>query len=395
MTSPSILLGLPHGNRLGGVTTWSLNVAAELAKDGHRAGILIHASNKASLYDQPPGVDFVHLKGPPADWALRFDVLEAKRKLNAWKATVFFPNGGHCGYVAAAYHKKNNPDLRIVGMAHSDESYYYDTLIYYAPIIDRFLGVSYAIADKLKSLLPENRHADIFCLPYGVPIPEQMEREANGVLKLLYAGRVAEYQKRVSRLAELAEILERLRIPFELHVAGDGPERVALEEKMKGRAVFHGSLSPEKVSLLMRECNVIVQLSDFEGTSLTMLEAMAAGMVPVMSAVTGIDAVVENGVSGLLQAVGDVEKAADQIAMLHHDRSLLKTIGVNAREKVSRDFSIAGNATKISQLCHNLVGQPADHRHLGKPAFPISKEFGIFYAKARGKIRTELGKIFK
>lgn len=388
--TPKAIFGLPHGNRLGGVATWCMNVAAELVRQGNRASLLIHDGKRSGQYEIPVEVLVQKLAGPPSDWAFRRDIAEVRRYLMTEIPLVYFPNGGHCGYAAAAQLKSKSEDLRVVGIVHSDESPYYRTLAYYEPVVDRFIAVSYAIAARLREILPEHRHSDIICLPYGVPIPAPISRTRGQELKLLYAGRIAEAQKRVSRLKLLADELLALGIPFEFHVAGDGSEREALEASMAGRTIFHGLVSPDTVRSLMKECDIIVQLSDFEGTSLTMLEAMAAGMVPVMSAVSGIDAVIDDWKSGCLQPVGEVKMAAEQIARLAGDRDLLATMGECAREKIIRDFSIEANAATLGHLCAELLEKPTNHRELGKAAFPLSEQSRIFYAKAAGKIRSEL-----
>lgn len=390
--SSGILLGLPHGNRLGGVATWCLNVAEELSRLGNATSLLVHDGQRKGQYEIPAEVGVHHLTGPPSDWAFRRDISEVRRYLESGCPLVYFPNGGHCGYAAAAQLKGKGADLRVVGMVHSDEDPYYNTIGYYEPVIDRFIGVSYAIAARLKKELPEHRHEDIICLPYGVPIPEPVQRESGNTLKLLYAGRIAEHQKRVSRLKQLADELVGQGTRFEFHIAGDGADRAALESAMAGQAVFHGPVSPDKIRSLMRECDIIVQLSDFEGTSLTMLEAMASGMVPVMSAVSGIDAVIEDGKTGFLQPIGDVRMAALQIARLDADRGLFSAMGESAREKIVRDFSIKSNAANLGGLCASLLAKPSQYRELAKAAFPVRQEWRIFRAKAMGKIRSEMGR---
>jgi glycosyltransferase involved in cell wall biosynthesis len=367
-----------------------MNVAAELVRQGNHASLLVHDGQRSGQYKIPKEVGVHKLAGPTSDWAFRRDIAEVRRYLKTETPLVYFPNGGHCGYAAAAQLKDKEGDLRVVGMVHSDESPYYKTLAYYEPVIDRFIGVSYAITDRLRQLLPEHRHSDIVCLPYGVPVPEPLPRKRGKKLKLLYAGRLAEAQKRVSRLKSLADELLTLGVDFEFHVAGDGAERQALEATMAGRAIFHGPVSPDAVRSLMKKCEIIVQLSDFEGTSLTMLEGMAAGMVPVMSAVSGIDAVIDDGQSGFLQPVGDVRLAAEQIARLDLDRDRLKNMGECARARIVRDFSIESNAATLGDLCASLLGEATRRRQLRKAAFPMREQSRIFYAKAVGKLRSEM-----
>jgi glycosyltransferase involved in cell wall biosynthesis len=119
-----------------------------------------------------------------------------------------------------------------------------------------------------------------------------------------------------------------------------------LEANLKAQApgqtiIFAGSVRYAEVPALLREHDVFLLTSDYEGLPLSLLEAMGQGLVPVVSALkSGIPEVVDNS-NGLLVAVNDVPGYARAIVQLHAGRDLLAAKSFAARVRVKRDFSVA------------------------------------------------------
>ena len=67
---------------------------------------------------------------------------------------------------------------------------------------------------------------------YPIPAPHDLDRAyaADGPIRIAYAGRLTEGQKRVSRLVELARELERRHVAYVLTIAGDGPDEGRMRE---------------------------------------------------------------------------------------------------------------------------------------------------------------------
>ena len=162
---------------------------------------------------------------------------------------------------------------------------------------------------------------------------------SKGRLRLLYLGRVEDAAKGVFWLPK---ILTRLNPTISLTVAGDGPDLPELRKRcgsLQQRVRFCGAIPPEHVADLLSEHDALLAPSRFEGLPMTLLEAMAAGCVPIASRITGVtDVVVDHGRSGLLFRVGDVREAARSIARLV-DSSLLSRMSAAAIATVTECFT--------------------------------------------------------
>jgi glycosyltransferase involved in cell wall biosynthesis len=127
------------------------------------------------------------------------------------------------------------------------------------------------------------------------------------------SGRLIVEQKRVDRLPAFCTQLEQLGLDYRLELLGEGPERPWLERHLPtgSKVVFHGRKSGEEYWRILNAWDVIFFVSDYEGTPISMLEAMAMGAIPVFPRVgCGGDAYVAAVRPDLLYSAGDLAQAA-------------------------------------------------------------------------------------
>ena len=134
----------------------------------------------------------------------------------------------------------------------------------------------------------------------------------NGVT-LAAAGRLTRQKALGDALAALARV-----DGVSLVLAGDGPERRALERRagelgVDGRVHFLGPLARDDVLTLFRAADAALLTSAWENLPHSVVEALAVGTPVVATAVGGVPEVVRDGENGLLVAPGDVDALADAI----------------------------------------------------------------------------------
>jgi glycosyltransferase involved in cell wall biosynthesis len=86
-----------------------------------------------------------------------------------------------------------------------------------------------------------------------------------------------------------------------------------------------------------------------------LVEAMAAGVPPVVNAVDGCADLVRDGENGYLVAPGRPDLTADRIVALLENRSLAEVLGGHARSSVGPEFDIDGMVRRQEALYETLV----------------------------------------
>jgi glycosyltransferase involved in cell wall biosynthesis len=136
-----------------------------------------------------------------------------------------------------------------------------------------------------------------------------------------------------------AGLLER--IDARLVICGDGPGRSALESRAAGlgaaeRIIFAGSLDPQSIAVELKRADIYVSTSSSDSTSVSLLEAMACGAVPIVTDLAANREWVRDGVSGMLFRTGDGAALASAILSLHEDRVRADSMRDAAAETVTR-----------------------------------------------------------
>ncbi len=182
-------------------------------------------------------------------------------------------------------------------------------------------------------------------------------------LRLLYLGRLGAGKG----LAESLEAMAALRAAgerVELRVVGSGPEAARLrlraaELGLDGTVSFPGPAFGEEKARLLSIADVLLLPSHSEGLPYALLEAMAAGVVPVATPVGGIPDVMEEGVHGLFVPVGDASAIAATVARLSRERALLARMSAACRARVASAYSAERLAADFSTLYARLFAARA------------------------------------
>jgi len=125
-----------------------------------------------------------------------------------------------------------------------------------------------------------------------------------------------------------------------LAVAGDGPDRTALERRARelgidGRVRFLGSLPRGEVIRLFRAADASVLSSSWENFPHTVVEALAVGTPVISTDVGGVPEVVRDGENGLLVPAGDAAALAAAIERFFGDDELRERLAGAAVESVA------------------------------------------------------------
>jgi glycosyltransferase involved in cell wall biosynthesis len=145
-------------------------------------------------------------------------------------------------------------------------------------------------------------------------------------------------------------------VPVILAIVGDGPERQHLEQvtgevNATSRVRFLGHRDNARDWLAA--CDAYVNCSISEGVSLTILEAMAAGLPVIVTAVGGTPEVVDSA-SGVLVPARDSAALADALARLVRDPQRRQQLGTAARRRVEEHFTLDRMVREYAEVYEEL-----------------------------------------
>ncbi len=377
-----VIFCLPEGLTLGGVTTWSVELSRGLNQAGYRAYLGIHPSR----YNNPPVdfgissddhlIDCLHLPHPDDPKLNPGDYLPYYQ---AALPGVLIPSWSWGAYAMAALLASRQPDqMRVIGMAHSDESGYYQWLVHYEGIVHKFIAANREIHRKLLLFLP-HRAGDIVIKPAPVSVPEKLAHiysSPGSPLQIVYGGRIAQYQKRIFDLIELAKALVEEGVSFKFRIIGGGADKDEFYKRVNqlppvilSSISLEDSLPLSALPALWRSTDINVMVSDFEGVSNSLLMAMAEGSVPVVTDVSGTAEVITSGKDGYRVPVGDMAQMAKVIKKLDQDRAQLAILGQAAHDSVEARYSQKEyNAWFIELLDHVGKDSPRPWPPISPPA---------------------------
>jgi len=231
---------------------------------------------------------------------------------------------------AALIVKKLYPEqIKIVMVIHSDTERIYKNVSNMIEGIDKVICISKKIEETcIRSYgIPADKllyHVNPILFAEKQPRQENMQ----GKLQVGFAARLTQLAKRTHLLPQVMDECFRRGLDVEFYIAGEGEclellrtyvEDNHLEEKVH----LEGWIPPMGMVDFWRHQDIYLNISDFEGMSLTMLEAMAYGAFPVVTDVSGVTDVIKEGKNGLIVPVEKWLGCVDKIAALDADRELL------------------------------------------------------------------------
>jgi glycosyltransferase involved in cell wall biosynthesis len=217
-------------------------------------------------------------------------------------------------------------------------------------------------------------------------MPERWASAVGERFRIVYLGRLVEEQKRITEVAR-AMCEAAMRHPnLEGVIAGEGEDRARVEEILRenapgGRVRLAGRLAREQVHELLATSRALVLLSDYEGLPISLLEAMAAGVVPIcLKTRSGINEVVRTGSNGFI--VEDRgESFQGVVSRLIAEPDLWRYCSANARSTIGKKFSTENCHEKWFNLLNAMLEKSRPVRYpIAIPArVPrISPKFGYY-----------------
>ncbi|MCR4990663.1 MAG: glycosyltransferase family 4 protein [Lachnospiraceae bacterium] len=195
----------------------------------------------------------------------------------------------------------------------------------------------------------------ITVFPDTIKIDPPTEREY-GLNKVLFLGRLCK-AKGVSELIDAGAELKSVYPDLEITLAG-----IWEDNNLKEKALQHSDLiklvgwvDKEAKQTLIREHDIFVLPSYFEGQSVAILEAMAGGMCVVASNVGGIPMMIKDNETGILVEPQNAKALKEGLIKALSDAELEEKLAKNARCLVEETFNISATVDDLEKIYWSLI----------------------------------------
>lgn len=189
-----------------------------------------------------------------------------------------------------------------------------------------------------KALLYEGIDASrIFVVPYGVDrcrFIETRKTYSTGELNILYVGQVNQ-RKGILQILEAAKRINDPKITFNI-VGGGVDAHWNLFEPYEKYVYYRGTAYFEKLNEYYSMSHVFLFPSMGDGFGLVLLEAMAAGLVPITTENCAGNDIIDDGIDGFIIPVGDDVAMSEKILWCSQNPERLETMSRNAVEKAKK-----------------------------------------------------------
>jgi glycosyltransferase involved in cell wall biosynthesis len=221
---------------------------------------------------------------------------------------------------------------------------------------DALVVLSTAQREACRSLVPQQL---VLAIPNGIAAPNTVPgTHRSGPLRLLYIGRLAK-EKGLYEVMNALALSQARGVALHLTIAGSGEEEAGLRSLAATLGVaeavtFAGAVFGERKRRLLESADAFVLPSYAEGMPYALLEAMSAGLPPIVTAVGAIPDVITPGVHGLFVRPRDPDAIADAIARLAANQPLAASMSAACRVRIAERYTIDRVASEFAALYARL-----------------------------------------
>lgn len=177
--------------------------------------------------------------------------------------------------------------------------------------------------------------------------------------KVLVVSRFSEFEKRLSLVLKVWAIIEQEPnfSDWSLTIVGFGPDESLYKKMVNQLALksvyFEGKQEPNSY---YEKSSVFLMTSAFEGFSLTLLESMQYGVVPiVMASFSSVYDLIQDGKNGILVSDLNIELMAEQLKKIMQNKSKRHLLALQAHRTVSTYYSLSIVADKWEKVFQKIL----------------------------------------
>lgn len=174
---------------------------------------------------------------------------------------------------------------------------------------------------------------------------------------LLYLGRI----EKNKGIYELIEALKKFKQAFDFHfvLCGTGP---LVEHTINVCSSFLGSdfkymgvVSGNAKINTIKESDIFLLPSYFEGLPMALLETMAAGVVPIVTNVGSMKHIIKHGVNGLLIEKQNTDDLYEKLEIALNNSQMCEALSLNAAKTISEHYDVSNYVVKLNEIYNSVI----------------------------------------
>lgn len=321
----------------GGIETMLINIINQQIKVGHKVGLLIVNSDidNELIKALDEEVELYKVNRKQGSKSI-FSLLKANYYYFISKASVVH------------FHFINISDLFLLKGNRTWFNTIHTTKINTNPFKNR-IDIYIAISNTVKQILQHKYKLKKVELCFNAIDFNRISLKkiyCEKIFKIICVARVEFSLKGQDVIIKAMKLLkEEYNGQMNVDFVGDGSDmeklkKMVVDNHLENEINIIGNKSNDKVLKSLKEYDLFIQASRFEGFGLTAIEAMATGLPVVLSNVGGHIEVSSNGKNGLLFESNNELDLCNKILECNSNYSVYVKIAKNARNEVKENFSI-------------------------------------------------------
>ena len=216
---------------------------------------------------------------------------------------------------------------------------------------EKLLVIAPYLQEIFEQIVDKDR---IVLLPNAILIPDKVKKDYRGQ-KLLFLGRLCK-EKGIGELLQACKELHKAFPRLELYLGGvwEEPGLKQQADEMGDWVHQPGWVGRAEKDRLLKECNIFLLPSYFEGHPVSLLEGMAYGCACIATDIGGVSQMLSDGENGLLVPAKDTIALQKAIEICLHDTELQRKLGAKALERIEKEYDLKKNIQRLVEIYQSL-----------------------------------------
>ena len=208
-------------------------------------------------------------------------------------------------------------------------------------------GIGTKAIDSMANKMPKKKLEKFFYYSDLTPFLNSSNIANDTPIKFVFLGSVI-FRKGFDLLIGAIESLKTRGIKsFEVHVFGEGPLLEAIPENLKSYFILHGFLNQSALREKLKVCHALVFPSRYDGWGLAVIEALAMGLVCIVSSQTGAKEAIQEDKNGWTLKGETPRELADKMKLYIENNKFYKT---NIVKQTASRFDLAHGVSDFKRL---------------------------------------------